>query len=176
MTDRPIIPNLVCPFWWDAPSGNLLQFDQARMAWRVCNPKPDNYGYRMCNWKDATGRRRFARMHAVVWRVSRGEWPPKGWDIDHIDNDATNNRPDNLQLLRRADNSRKMIQNRISQGRGPAPTKLFPHRKALAAVLPSDADWEALAARWKCHKVAVLGARCAMRKKMKAAGEAWKLL
>ncbi len=40
--------------------------------------------------------------HRVIWALVYGVWPPK--DIDHIDNDRTNNRINNLRAVDRSTN------------------------------------------------------------------------
>lgn len=44
--------------------------------------------------------------HAFIYAWYKGEIP-RGYDVDHIDNDTLNNDLDNLQLLTRGDNIRK---------------------------------------------------------------------
>ena len=41
-----------------------------------------------------------------LWKLAYGDIP-KGYDVDHIDDDHTNNSLDNFQLLLKADNARK---------------------------------------------------------------------
>lgn len=43
------------------------------------------------------------QAHRVVWALTHGEWPPSL--IDHIDRDRTNNRPSNLRLANKSQNS-----------------------------------------------------------------------
>lgn len=43
-----------------------------------------------------------ALVHRVVWAIHFGEWP--SGDIDHIDNDKTNNRISNLRIATRSEN------------------------------------------------------------------------
>lgn len=47
-------------------------------------------------------------VHRLVWETFNGPIPTK-MTIDHIDGDRYNNRLDNLQLLTRAENSRKTL-------------------------------------------------------------------
>lgn len=44
-----------------------------------------------------------AYAHRIVWFMHNGEIP-KGFDIDHIDHDRTNNKIENLRLVSRSDN------------------------------------------------------------------------
>lgn len=46
-----------------------------------------------------------AYAHRIVWFMHNGEIP-KGFDIDHIDHDRTNNKIDNLRIVSRSDNLR----------------------------------------------------------------------
>jgi hypothetical protein len=46
------------------------------------------------------------RVHTIIWKAFNGE-VPKGYEIDHIDNNKENNRLNNLQLLTKAENISK---------------------------------------------------------------------
>lgn len=56
-------------------------------------------GYRLCSVKK---RRIYA--HRLIWCMMTGEWPAS--EIDHIDQNKSNNRWDNLRLATRQDNAR----------------------------------------------------------------------
>jgi len=45
-------------------------------------------------------------IHRIVWESHNGEIP-EGFEIDHINNDTTNNSLENLQLLTRRENCKK---------------------------------------------------------------------
>ena len=45
--------------------------------------------------------------HTVIWRAWNNNTIPKGYEVDHIDNDRKNNRLDNLQLLTKSQNNQK---------------------------------------------------------------------
>lgn len=44
------------------------------------------------------------RAHQVAWLFTHGEWPAD--EIDHVNGDKTDNRPENLRLVTRAQNMR----------------------------------------------------------------------
>lgn len=44
--------------------------------------------------------------HTVIWRAWNGEIP-KGYEVDHEDNDRLNNKLSNLQLLTKSQNNQK---------------------------------------------------------------------
>ena len=50
--------------------------------------------------------RKVCMVHRLVYQSFVGEIPD-GMDVDHIDNDSTNNKLDNLKLMTKADNIRK---------------------------------------------------------------------
>ena len=52
------------------------------------------------------GKRIRTSIHRLIWEAFNGPIPD-GLTIDHIDNDKTNNRLDNLQLLTNAENNSK---------------------------------------------------------------------
>ena len=52
------------------------------------------------------GKRKRTSIHRLIWEAFNGPIPD-GLTIDHIDNDKTNNRLDNLQLLTNAENNSK---------------------------------------------------------------------
>lgn len=43
----------------------------------------------------------------LVWAYHKGEWPPEGMVVDHINGDTLDDRIENLQLLYEADNIRR---------------------------------------------------------------------
>lgn len=49
-------------------------------------------------------------LHVLVWEAFNGE-VPVGFEIDHLDNNKTNNRLDNLRLITRKDNMHKMFEH-----------------------------------------------------------------
>jgi hypothetical protein len=58
-----------------------------------------NNGYLAVRYKD-----RIYRTHRVAWYLHHRSEPPCGFEIDHVDNDTTNNKINNLRLATRAQN------------------------------------------------------------------------
>lgn len=56
--------------------------------------------------------------HQAVWALTRGEWPQAL--IDHKDRDRANNRPDNLRLATKSQNSANTAKRRGNGPRGVA--------------------------------------------------------
>src|ERR1700744_3936849 len=48
---------------------------------------------------------RVYRAHRLVWFLIHGEFPPKGYEIDHINRDRADNRLANLRLVKRSQNN-----------------------------------------------------------------------
>lgn len=73
--------------------------------------KSGRYSGRTAGWTDPDGRLRvrvkgrFYYAARLAWFYMTQEWPDK--DVDHIDEDKTNNAFANLQLLTRSDNLKK---------------------------------------------------------------------
>jgi len=59
----------------------------------------------------------FVRAHHAAWLLMTGEFPPAGFDVDHINRDKGDNRWANLRLATRSQN--KM--NQVSRGSNAAP-------------------------------------------------------
>lgn len=61
--------------------------------------------YRYCSYyKD--GKQKFIAVHRLMWLYFKGNIP-KGYVIDHINNNSLDNRLENLQLLTRSENTQK---------------------------------------------------------------------
>lgn len=76
---------------------------------RLLRPRnhPSGYLYYGCFVGYKKDKRRiWKRGHRLVWETFNGDIP-NGFEIDHIDNDKTNNRLDNLRLVTRSENMLK---------------------------------------------------------------------
>lgn len=59
-----------------------------------------------------TGKDRTTISYAkYVYTVHTGDFVPEGMTVDHINEDKTDDRPDNLQLLTLSDNSKKWVKH-----------------------------------------------------------------
>lgn len=81
--------------FWRVRAESEFRLPRHAKAWNSKNAgkeagKADVRGYRyICVW------RQYFYAHRIVWAMTRGEWPTLG--IDHIDQDKTNNRANNLR-------------------------------------------------------------------------------
>lgn len=67
--------------------------------------KTNRKGYLFTNFY-YDGRSHTHVIQRVIWQAFVG-YVPEGYEIDHIDNDRTNNRLSNLQLLTKSQNNQK---------------------------------------------------------------------
>lgn len=100
----------------------LLMYDPETgiVKWRVRRNgvKPDlragnieNLGYRVIKVNG-----KIYKEHRIAWFLQTGDWPTL--DIDHIDNDRTNNKFANLRLATRSQNSgNQRLRNRSESGK-----------------------------------------------------------
>lgn len=70
----------------------------------VCNGKAGYFQVKINNG----GKAKAEYVHRLVWKAFRGEIP-EGYEIDHEDNNKSNNSLDNLNLKTRKDNMNKML-------------------------------------------------------------------
>ena len=80
-------------------NGGLPLKEPKELQGSLCN------GYRVSTLH-GNGVRKQVRLHRVVW-ISQNGIPPEGYVVDHINNDKTDNRIANLQLLKAEENSTK---------------------------------------------------------------------
>ena len=111
----------------------------------------------------------YANLHATpikaaraAWVFISGEWPPAGLDVDHINGDRGDNRPENLRLVTPTQNSRnkRIARNNKSgvsgvrwceqRGRWEAKINGGPNEIHLGSYFTKD---EAVAARQAAEKV-----------------------
>ena len=139
--------------WPFRVKGDFVEwFSLRELVWLTPEGVPDEHGYRMMNWKLPNGKRRFLRLHNVVWETHNGP-VPEGLEIDHIDMDKSNNRITNLRLLSHGDNIRAAREKLGNWSK----SKLLPHQielvLALSAALPKgQGPLLPLAKRWGVSK------------------------
>lgn len=118
-------------------------------VWKPLVGCKDNYGYHLASWTDGCGRRRFKRVHCIVWETYNGP-VPGGLEIDHIDMDKANNNIANLRIVTHRENlqaARAILGNWGHAG------KLKPWQICLVLALP--VGWRCLrplAKRWNVSK------------------------
>lgn len=88
---------------------------QKNLPKRLVKLKANSQGYCQVWFKD-----RMVMYHALIWVLVNGEIP-ENMQIDHIDGDKLNNRPDNLRLVSNRQNS----QNRALHREGRLPGCYF---------------------------------------------------
>ena len=84
-------------------AGTVEQFHQSRKKWFGCDGTKDNIGYQLASWTLPNGKRRFLRVHNIVWQTFNGP-VPDGLEIDHIDGNKENNVISNLRLVTHREN------------------------------------------------------------------------
>lgn len=93
-----LVSKIIERFTCDKYTGDVLRRTASNRG-----PAGDKVGHKMKNGYLAVtvpGLRRKVYVHQIVWLLIHGEWPPLlGLEIDHIDRDRTNNRPENLRLV-----------------------------------------------------------------------------
>ena len=142
-------------------------FNLKTQLWVWAEGVPDQNGYRMMNWKLPNGKRRFLRLHSVVWITHNGE-VPEGMELDHIDGDKSNNSILNLRLVTHAQNIQYGME-RLGNWMKATNQKLKPHQielvLALSAQLPKrKGPLVALALRWGVSKFYLANLRAKAKK------------
>ena len=96
--------------FWKARAESEFRLPRDARAWNNKNAgkeagKQDVRGYRyICIWY------RYDYAHRIIWAMTRGEWPTL--DIDHIDQDPTNNRAENLREVEHRVNMMNVLMHR----------------------------------------------------------------
>lgn len=86
---------------------------------RLHSVKFDRDGYRVCclsSYVDGRQKRTYRHVYRVIWETWKGPIPSQ-MTIDHVDDNQLNDRLNNLQLLSRADNTRKAVKGKPSPKR-----------------------------------------------------------
>lgn len=95
-------------FTFDACSGALYH---RRTGRRVDKVYPDGPGYAYARYKQVKVPigRGFAKVyaHRLIWALHHSRWPMAGMDIDHLNADVHDNRPENLAEVTEAENERR---------------------------------------------------------------------
>ena len=74
----------------------------------------------------------YAYEHLVVWVSAGNPRPPKGWILHHKNEDRTDNRYDNLMLIRRGEHNRL---HNLARARDPKTGRLLPTKHAAGRLL-----------------------------------------
>ena len=100
--------------WKDSGTGGYIQ------KGRILKPCKTKDGYlQVCLCKD--GKKKLFSVHRLVWEAFNGEIP-EGMEVNHIDEDKTDNRLDNMNLLSHKANSdwgtrNKKISEKMTNGK-----------------------------------------------------------
>ena len=95
----------------------VLKYENGKVYWKVKVAKkiipgqeagsPEGKGYIGIRYK-----KKLYKAHRVVWCLCKGEWPPADKEIDHINQNKTDNRIENLRVVCRKTNA----QNQTHKG------------------------------------------------------------
>ena len=131
---------------WNIAEGNIIVDAENGLVYGVRGPGGVPYkepkllkgsdvnGYRVVSIRNGATKLQ-CRIHRVVW-ISKNGIVPEGYCIDHINNDKTDNRISNLQLLTPQENSTKARKDGLYlSGLDNAATKIDPDLKDEIAFL-----------------------------------------
>lgn len=71
---------------------------------KFLKPATKPNGYQQVGLYDNNGKRHSQLVHRVCWEAVNGRKVPEGYELNHIDEDKTNNHISNLQLCTRKEN------------------------------------------------------------------------
>lgn len=109
----PSVKVLRTLFRYDKKSGNLY--------WRIRINSAIKLGVPIGSKQRAKGHRLYVRIYGILYHVSRVIWKwvtgvdPGSKEVDHDDNDKTNNKWSNLNLLSRQQNLDRRDKKRIAE-------------------------------------------------------------
>lgn len=132
----------------------IRQFNRKLMKWQRLVGTKDSAGYYLASWTLANGKRKFMRVHQIVWATFNGP-VPEGFEIDHIDGDKGNNSIGNLRLVSHKSNM-KLARERIGNW---SKRKLQNHHVKLVLSMPGNANWSFWAERWGVSRQYLLNLR-----------------
>lgn len=66
---------------------------------KFLTPQPNKKGYQLVWLSDNEGKIKGYQVHRVVWEAVSGEPIPEGFQVNHINEDKTDNRFENLNLM-----------------------------------------------------------------------------
>lgn len=87
--------------------GRWIEQKHRKIFWKEkkLEPTVNNSGYYILSIRK-NGEQYSRGLHQIVWEAFNGEIP-EGYEVDHIDNDPSNNNLSNLQLLTHEENLKK---------------------------------------------------------------------
>ncbi len=101
---------------------------------KLLHPKLDHSGYCRVWLCAAKGNDRCFLVHCLIAAAFIGCADPRGCDVDHINGVKSDNRPTNLQYLRRGDHNRKTHGKPVTRVREGGACVTYPTRAAAAAA------------------------------------------
>lgn len=86
---------------WVSKDGLVYRYDKRLDKLVLCGQSKNIKGYMRCRVKDKSS----VLVHRIIWETFNGDIPD-GMQIDHKDNDRTNNNLDNLQIVTCSENNK----------------------------------------------------------------------